>query len=290
MLQPTGGGSRRNGKQASCEPCRRAKIRCDHQTPTCGRCKRRGVTAECFYHPAPLTKTSFSLYRNQPAGLDLRGQPVPPTRSGQRTAINDTAASKPADAASDRLRALAHVITHVQANFDLIDRLLRGYYLVSLGSMIPGKILLGFLNALPDLFDSYCIDASNTVDFTGVNALAKGVLKNTAAGATLTPTLTVEEFIALFSGRNLTMQTLGLICNTAARSVLFGLARDDDSHEGFVRTMLEGATSCLLSAREVAPRVDDAMVWLAHENVLLFMACEGNARKSGFIHGNIASA
>jgi hypothetical protein len=48
--------SRRNGKPASCEPCRINKTRCDHGTPKCDRCKQRGIEDRCFYHPAPLTK------------------------------------------------------------------------------------------------------------------------------------------------------------------------------------------------------------------------------------------
>ncbi|KAF2440004.1 hypothetical protein P171DRAFT_447960 [Karstenula rhodostoma CBS 690.94] len=47
---------RRNGKLQSCEPCRRGKLRCDHMTPTCGRCARRNKAHQCVYHPAPLTK------------------------------------------------------------------------------------------------------------------------------------------------------------------------------------------------------------------------------------------
>ncbi|KAI5357037.1 hypothetical protein Slin14017_G123580 [Septoria linicola] len=46
---------RRNGKLFSCEPCRRGKLKCDHNT-ICGRCARRGKENECIYHPAPLTK------------------------------------------------------------------------------------------------------------------------------------------------------------------------------------------------------------------------------------------
>jgi hypothetical protein len=48
--------SRRNGKPASCEPCRMNKTRCDHGMPKCDRCKQRGIEERCFYHPAPLTK------------------------------------------------------------------------------------------------------------------------------------------------------------------------------------------------------------------------------------------
>ncbi|KAH8696444.1 hypothetical protein BGW36DRAFT_417604 [Talaromyces proteolyticus] len=47
---------RRNGKRTSCEPCRMAKVRCDHTTPICRRCQSRNITNQCYYHPAPLTK------------------------------------------------------------------------------------------------------------------------------------------------------------------------------------------------------------------------------------------
>ncbi|CDM32172.1 Zn(2)-C6 fungal-type DNA-binding domain [Penicillium roqueforti FM164] len=47
---------RRNGKPASCEPCRRDKVRCDHALPVCTRCRDRGVSMRCYYHPAPLTR------------------------------------------------------------------------------------------------------------------------------------------------------------------------------------------------------------------------------------------
>jgi hypothetical protein len=50
--------SRKNGKQASCEPCRKGKVRCDHRMPICDRCRRRNMSSECWYHPAPLTRPS----------------------------------------------------------------------------------------------------------------------------------------------------------------------------------------------------------------------------------------
>ncbi|KAH8801776.1 hypothetical protein F5884DRAFT_807811 [Xylogone sp. PMI_703] len=47
---------RRNGKPQSCEACRKSKVRCDHNRPTCDRCRLRNIDAECVYHPAPLTR------------------------------------------------------------------------------------------------------------------------------------------------------------------------------------------------------------------------------------------
>lgn len=60
---------RRNGQAASCEPCRKDKVRCDHETPSCGRCQKRNITSRCFYHPAPLTRE--------------RDSPTPQSRSQQ---------------------------------------------------------------------------------------------------------------------------------------------------------------------------------------------------------------
>ena len=47
---------RKNGLVMSCEPCRKSKLACDHQMPTCGRCQRRRMEERCFYHPAPMTR------------------------------------------------------------------------------------------------------------------------------------------------------------------------------------------------------------------------------------------
>ena len=40
---------RRNGKQQACEPCRKRKLACDHDYPTCHRCQRRKISQDCVY-------------------------------------------------------------------------------------------------------------------------------------------------------------------------------------------------------------------------------------------------
>lgn len=40
---------RRNGKQQACEPCRKRKLACDHDYPTCHRCQRRKISQQCIY-------------------------------------------------------------------------------------------------------------------------------------------------------------------------------------------------------------------------------------------------
>ncbi|KAJ5767053.1 uncharacterized protein N7511_004669 [Penicillium nucicola] len=48
--------SRGNGQLRSCEPCRKSKLGCDHQSPICGRCRSHGQVERCFSHSAQLTE------------------------------------------------------------------------------------------------------------------------------------------------------------------------------------------------------------------------------------------
>lgn len=48
------GNLRRNGTMQSCERCRKTKIKCDHSTPSCGRCLSKGL--QCVYEAAPMTR------------------------------------------------------------------------------------------------------------------------------------------------------------------------------------------------------------------------------------------
>jgi hypothetical protein len=89
---------RRNGTRSSCEPCRKAKVKCDHHSPCCQRCEARGIGASCVYHPAPLHRThkkqSTQRYRYQNQTgfgvLDLSGdrlcEPALPSTQASSTA------------------------------------------------------------------------------------------------------------------------------------------------------------------------------------------------------------
>ncbi len=68
---PTATRLRGNGKQQSCEPCRKAKVRCDHKLP-CGRCLRREISSNCTYHPCPMART-----RNGETRVSMRRTSTP---------------------------------------------------------------------------------------------------------------------------------------------------------------------------------------------------------------------
>lgn len=96
---------RRNGKEASCEACRKVsqrnvrpfclrypklnrlvaqgKLRCDHQHPICARCRHRGLGSRCYYHPAPLTKSRDIVTCNngESVGVIATPQSLPSLRN-----------------------------------------------------------------------------------------------------------------------------------------------------------------------------------------------------------------
>ncbi|KAI8712230.1 Zn(2)-C6 fungal-type domain-containing protein [Fusarium sp. LHS14.1] len=43
-------------RQAACDPCRKAKLGCDHGRPTCSRCKDQGKPWSCVYRAMPFKR------------------------------------------------------------------------------------------------------------------------------------------------------------------------------------------------------------------------------------------
>lgn len=102
---------RRNGTRSSCEPCRKAKVKCDHRSPFCQRCEARGISASCVYHPAPLTRSpapgarrthKLSTQQNQTGFgvLDLSGDRLSESALPSTQASFTTPLVLPANAAS----------------------------------------------------------------------------------------------------------------------------------------------------------------------------------------------
>ncbi|KAF2720008.1 hypothetical protein K431DRAFT_250073 [Polychaeton citri CBS 116435] len=101
---------RRNGWLPACEPCRKRKLKCDHNVPVCGRCNRRAGVDKCIYHPAPLSRQFDHPFRKslsprlasdtqldqgrRESVSELRDQsPIPEGRSPVRATVHGDAAS-----------------------------------------------------------------------------------------------------------------------------------------------------------------------------------------------------
>lgn len=309
------GTSRGNGKQASCEPCRKGKIRCDHRRPVCARCRRRGLDSQCWYHPAPLTRprisqrsTDADSFASFPDEQSLGARSSISTSSSgssnttQATASTSTSGGQalallpwpsidlhfnppesplPRFGASDatindeQLNSVAELLTHLR-HLTLIQKLLHEYYAVSQAALVPGPFILPAVSALRSSLSFHLLDDIGDNDGS-VSQLADSVLRSTLANIDITSFFSVSNFCAMYYGENLRLETIGLICTIAARSCLLGLGRDDEKRDDFVQAMFRCSTSCLRLVRDIAPQVNDAMVWLAYENLLLTMSIQGDA-------------
>ncbi|KAK3934599.1 hypothetical protein QBC46DRAFT_426569 [Diplogelasinospora grovesii] len=304
-------GRRRNGSQASCEPCRRGKTRCDHQKPICAGCRRRGLEAQCWYHPAPLTKQRGSQ------------RPTPPTPTAQNAVEqgglmgsvstcrdaadrNDSAERAPKfhtwpfilnDANGATSQALIHEIHDKKAYEErlaateeivselrflaLIEKLLHEWLSYSQVALGPRPLILQLVAGIrTDPATSGCV-SEDTADYVhNVTQLAKDVLRSSSSEVAVAPSLDLEGFCALFSGANLRVETLGLLYTTAARSYLARADADERRHDLFTRGMIRCSNLSLRLARDLAAQTNDLIIWLAHENLQLTTLLEGDASLS----------
>lgn len=87
---------RKNGLPSSCEPCRKSKLRCDHQIPVCGRCTRRKKSGQCIYRPSSTRPVSTGPSRSPVAedaprpSLDHAAQPIWENRAITRSRLSQS--------------------------------------------------------------------------------------------------------------------------------------------------------------------------------------------------------
>nr|POE77934.1 hypothetical protein CFP56_09576 [Quercus suber] len=313
--------TRRNGRNAACEPCRAGKLRCDHTKPRCLRCLRRSIASSCFYHPAPMTQPRTSGLDGIAKGyaFDIRHSidDTDPILAGpSNTALigaNGPAQVSPRNSVSDHVRpgmsrsadlqgpsALRStlgarrrtdrrikVVSHVSHGDDfgfsdkigavveilaqlshmtLIRHLLREYTTHSQAALVPGTIVLEFASSLAVLASRLPLEqASDKPD--GLVQAAQNMLNLSSTTALITAEFDLAGFLAAYTGEHLRLETVGLCCVLAARACAVGLAGDDDKREDFVRSMYTAGARCLQLAREVAPGINDVMLWLAFEDL-----------------------
>lgn len=301
---------RRNHSLASCEPCRKSKIRCDHKQPVCASCRRRGRELLCSYHPAPLTKqhntqgraaslpcTSVSAEKNfttdSPGFLGVskpnssirapsfQSWPFIPDRKGSpsRGSISEFHNEK---ARSEQLASLAEIICALRFLPD-IKKLLYEYF-VFIGTALVPKAIVHQLLAMVynDLTKSGYIkqESEYCASLHNVSQLAESILHSSSSEATISATMDVKDFCAIFCKDNLRVETLGLLYTLAARASLYSSKNAKFRVDAFIREMCWCSNSSLRLARELAPQTTDLSIWLAHENLQLMSLLEGDASKS----------
>jgi len=292
---------RRNGQLSSCEPCRTSKLRCDHTSPVCGRCQRRGL--RCTYHPAPLTRP-FSGLPSKRKPLALHKSSRPGNINGLRNDC-DTWTQKKAsvsapgflgqtsysDVFTDISSGLSAGTTYVSSQDSIpVDskRINLGAQVLALLENLPFyrdvvtarfKVWKGWTLGWPftDLIFTVVEEMWNALEKEEMDTTPRALLMSKRLFETHTrdfevhPSTTWEEFKVASSGR---WETIGLVF------ILTGLATDLISHDDpmFMNTM--DAKSLAITASAVGDIclqfcdstgiVNDLVSWLLlHQTTLL---------------------
>ncbi|KAJ5884200.1 hypothetical protein N7504_011772 [Penicillium tannophilum] len=296
---------RRNRSLASCEPCRKAKTRCDHGNPICASCQRRGLHSQCWYHPAPLTKQrtfqkptlsntpgSNSVARSEPSQSVIShsaGAPIfhawpfmsaDPNDSTSQALISGRH-SYNIKAHDEHLAAMEDIVSHLKL-LPLIEKRLQEYYSFSQVALVPRQLMLQLIASIRiGLIASGYIkeERANEMSVHHCSRLANDLLRSSSSEVVITPDLDTGAFCALFSGANLRIETIGLLYTMAARSSLYALGHGHDKYQddGFTQEMGWYGNLSLRLARELAPQTTDLITWLAHENLQLTTLFEGDS-------------
>lgn len=309
---------RRNHSLASCEPCRKGKIRCDHQQPVCASCRRRGRESRCWYHPAPLTKQQNTPRR-------ILSTPYPPVsviKSFKKNPVNSHNSLKPTtsirapsfqtwpfipDANGSTIRSsvseshnekardehLASLEEILSALIFLprIEKLLHDYFVLIHTALVPKAIVLQLLGMVRDGMrkSGYIKEKpDSSLRIQNISQLAESILYSSSSEASISATMDVKGFCAIFCEDNLRVETLGLLYTLAARASLYDSYHDKIRDNEFIREMCWYSNLSLRLARELAPQTTDLIIWLAHENLQLVTLLEGDASKSHNTRGNIS--
>lgn len=243
----------RNGKQASCESCRKAKLRCDHALPVCTRCQQRRIPNQCFYHPAPLTRTRVKQTASPSTGGEagLSSTPSryladPSLQSSylERTSFipelieEDSLSSASTERplrqdgqTTDKVHALPQywvlqargIVRHL-TELATIEQLIREFYSVSQSSVIAGPLVLNTLAAIKPAQDD--VSSSNSTVDGWIARWTALILQNTTQGLPSTFPAQGSQFHKLFTGERLCLEIIGVMLAIAGRASVFGLAQD----------------------------------------------------------------
>lgn len=267
---------RRNGLLASCDPCRKRKIGCDHRKPICKRCERRGQTARCIYQPTPTTETgpraslsstgrSTSRGLLREAGVKAQSNPSP---------VLQPASPAPTDA-EQRVRQVKDVLRHLR-HFDRIHQLLRDYYASNQGPIVPGVIVFAILEAARNSTSLWQAISSSESDDTLLLSAAQQTISITKCAIEITPKTTVAAFCASLCSESIRLEALGIVCSVAARACKFATRRNDFSQDDFINDLYGCSLECRRLSREIAT-MNDALLWLTYENVILTTYMHGDS-------------
>ncbi|KAL4914925.1 hypothetical protein BDW62DRAFT_189574 [Aspergillus aurantiobrunneus] len=254
---------RRNGQAASCEPCRKDKVRCDHGLPVCGRCQKRNTTSRCFYHPAPLTRevgspvSRFKAQRTTLSAKERRQKEAQKSASPAPSSVGITIQSPGTDRSllpgyfgptSFVLAFSGSSSTLSSSNDDpqppgnehsvlpsyWVTETTKMLSLLTEGSIIE-QLVHDFYGASQFAVIPTRFIYSSMAGMKGMMEEAKApqtshkttqILESTAQRFRIPPNIRGKDFHKLFTGIRMRLEIIGIVYAIAGRASIFGLAQN----------------------------------------------------------------
>ena len=184
----------------------------------------------------------------------LSHAPVAASASASTTCQADIRTARPGGVhvAEDELAARAADIGDILGkipDLNVLHSLIDEYYSVSQATVVPADFLVP---AIADLVDETVDNLSPLPSGNDISiSLVQTVLRSTTTELVITPETSASEFYALHNGKNLRIETVGLICTVAARACFLGFLHsnsnssnnNNDTH--FVATLAKLSERCL---------------------------------------------
>ena len=159
---------------------------------------------------------------------------------------------------------------------DQIHGLVQDYVEVAQAALVPGPIMLYATSTLVETARKLSLMRDNS---SQIRQFADSVIHHTSSKVEIHPEIGYEALVDQFTGHNIRLEMIGLIYAIAARAHCCGLPRGE-GHEDYwtlQNLLFKSAHSCLSLARELAPNVNDVMIWLSFEIMRLYSNAQGDS-------------
>ena len=251
------------------------------------------MTSKCFYHPAPLTKPrgiETATRHARTASAPLTPSKSPGAQSFTDATNSDIQSALRAGNESDvrrlqfqdgetNLKRQVDEITDVLEQFrylDDIQRLIQEYTSTAEVPLVPGPIILYAASTLFETCRKYSLRQYSNDD-AKFRILATDIIQHTSSNVIIHSDLGYEAFVDFFTGDNLRLEALGLIFTVAARARVYRVPRGAEQDDKLLYSLFKAGQTCLNLVRELAPSINDMLLWLSFEVLRLYTNAQGDS-------------
>ncbi|KAI1634641.1 hypothetical protein F4809DRAFT_651732 [Biscogniauxia mediterranea] len=243
-------------KRAACEPCRKAKLACDHSRPTCARCRHHKRTDRCVYRESPFRRNHRRASSQQPVDPPSYTRSEvsshsPTTVTARRNVYPNPGYLGPSShvAIFDRILADQNetsdgatiavtpspISTHgpsldqnplSRQAAEVLRQLLNTYDLTSMTSIVSFWNAGGINLALAEPLVEICAKGSNFTSLSSFRGqswhldFSSRLLENTLRPLEFHDSITLSSYSAQFVGEHTRWETLGIFLSAVLRATM----------------------------------------------------------------------